>query len=250
MPNCFTCRRPCKTSSVRLHVCEECVGRSEGQYAVTPWTPFERASLHPDVMAEGFNRCFKNSRYTVLWRDVQSPVGDLVHLSIKRNDKHTIHDWRDLQRIKNELLGHEQEAMELYPAESRLIDTANQYHLWCFRGMRAPFGYEAERCVMEDVGKTGGRQRPFEEKPSDLMTEEQWESKRSDYIRKKMTSAGYRGQIQSILDEAADGMCQNPLMYHEPWECEKVKRDAPGTWCATCMAKLLKRLAAEGGVLS
>ncbi len=54
------------------------------------------------------------------------------HLSIKRLDKESIHDWRDLQTIKNMLVGEQYEAIELYPAESRLVDSANQYHLWAF----------------------------------------------------------------------------------------------------------------------
>lgn len=52
------------------------------------------------------------------------------HLSIKRRDKEVIHDWRDLQEIKNLLMGPEREAIEIYPRESRRVDTANQYHLW------------------------------------------------------------------------------------------------------------------------
>jgi hypothetical protein len=54
------------------------------------------------------------------------------HLSIKRLDKEAIHDWRDLQNIKNMLVGEEYEAVEIYPSESRLVDSANQYHLWAF----------------------------------------------------------------------------------------------------------------------
>jgi hypothetical protein len=66
----------------------------------------------------------------------------MVWLSIKRHDKLPIHDWRDLQRIKNELLGPEIEAIELYPAESRVVDTANQFHLWAFpQGVAVPLGW-------------------------------------------------------------------------------------------------------------
>ena len=54
------------------------------------------------------------------------------HLSIKRLDKEPIMDWRDLQDIKNKLVGPEHEAMQLFPAESRCVDSANQYHLWAF----------------------------------------------------------------------------------------------------------------------
>ena len=58
--------------------------------------------------------------------------GEVVWLSIKRLDKDPIHDWRDLQRIKNEVMGEEAEAIEIYPAESRKMDVANQYHLFAF----------------------------------------------------------------------------------------------------------------------
>jgi hypothetical protein len=54
----------------------------------------------------------------------------IMHLSIKRLSRDVIHDWRDLQQIKNMLAGPEYEAIEMYPAESRKVDSANQYHLW------------------------------------------------------------------------------------------------------------------------
>jgi hypothetical protein len=70
------------------------------------------------------------------------------HLSIKRHDKEVIHDWRELQEIKNQVCGFEAEAMELYPAESRLMDHANQYHLYAImthdtdgKYLRVPVGY-------------------------------------------------------------------------------------------------------------
>jgi hypothetical protein len=51
-----------------------------------------------------------------------------------------------MQRIKNELSGTATEAVELYPAESRLADTANQYHLWCVEpGVHFPFGFNDGR---------------------------------------------------------------------------------------------------------
>lgn len=87
---------------------------------------------------------------------------DMVHLSIKRRDRKPIHDWRHLQHIKNELVGPENEAVELYPKESRLMDTANQYHLYVLTDPEKsfPFGYRCERSVTEDsVGKS--KQRKF-----------------------------------------------------------------------------------------
>jgi hypothetical protein len=153
-----------------------------------PWTPFERSDLgHIDpnefatrhsvsievaeqLVAELMrDEIWVNSRYQVnIDRSPPQPEGwpRLIHVSIKRRDKREVHDWRDLQRIKNELIGPEHEALELYPAESRLVDTANQYHLWVFADaeVRAPFGW-TERAVSDadDAKKHGGRQRAFDE---------------------------------------------------------------------------------------
>ena len=72
-----------------------------------------------------------------------------VHLDIRRHDGADCKNWRELQQIKNEIVGPEHEAVELFPAESRLVDTANQYHLWVHVSAeyRFPFGF-AERCVL------------------------------------------------------------------------------------------------------
>lgn len=105
-----------------------------------------------------------NEIYSVaLYRNDAPPPGwpPMIHLSIKRNDREPIHDWRELQGIKNALVGPEHEGVELYPAEGRKVDTANQYHLWvlansadCF-----PFGF-ATRAVSDDTGETRAKQRP------------------------------------------------------------------------------------------
>lgn len=93
---------------------------------------------------------FRNNLYTVWVETMPGLEGKIVltHLSIKRNGREPIHDWRDLQAIKNELCGTETEAVELYPAESRLIDGANQYHLWVLPlGMHWPVGFDGGRQV-------------------------------------------------------------------------------------------------------
>lgn len=64
------------------------------------------------------------------------------HLSIKRRDRGILHDWRILQDIKTAICGAEVEALEIYPAESRVVDTANQYHLFAFPdGEHIPCGW-------------------------------------------------------------------------------------------------------------
>lgn len=109
-------------------------------------------------------KVFLNDLYQVNVAEVV--IFDLpgVHLSIKRRDREIIHDWRHLQQIKNMLVGEECEGFELYPAESRLTDEANQYHLWCFKSDKAriPVGNTA-RFVSgpEEAAKHGAKQRPF-----------------------------------------------------------------------------------------
>jgi hypothetical protein len=128
------------------------------------WTPFVEVqpqlggTMHAGSQ-QGF-RMYQNNVYTVLIEEVDEPVG-MMHLSIRRNDRHWTRDWRHFQRIKNELVGEEREAVELYPAESRLVDAANQYHLWVApEGNGFSFGYQ-EREVEGPVFGVGGRQRPF-----------------------------------------------------------------------------------------
>lgn len=140
------------------------------------WTPFERGAL-PELPEEvrnmdglvGDDEVYLNSRYQVNVRFMgdRNGMGGPVHLSIKKRMKEPHVDWRDMQRIKNELCGPEREAVEVYPAESRLVDTSNQYHLWVMpEGERIPFGF-GDRLVMDndDLDKSsaasGASQREF-----------------------------------------------------------------------------------------
>lgn len=97
---------------------------------------------------------FLNDKYQVSMRIMHADnpeFPDIIHLSIKRLDKEPIHDWRELQAIKNELVDPEIEMWECYPAESNLIDTANQYHLWGFSTFAKliPFGWSEGRKVLD-----------------------------------------------------------------------------------------------------
>lgn len=112
---------------------------------------------------------YMNDRYQVNAQTLDTPfggfVGDVTWLSIKRRDKAPVHDWRDLQAIKNLIVGPEHEGFEIYPAESRLVDTANQYHLWVFLDpkVRLPVGFR-EREVMgaDQAAAIGATQCDFQ----------------------------------------------------------------------------------------
>ena len=85
---------------------------------------------------------------------------------IKRRDREVIRDWRELQAIKNAIVGPEHEGFELYPAESRLVDTANQFHLFVFmdRRVRMPVGFvEREVASTAQARACGATQRELPE---------------------------------------------------------------------------------------
>mgnify|MGYP003626764078 CR=1 FL=1 len=87
---------------------------------------------------------------------------EMIHLSIKRIDREPIMDWRHLQRIKNEILGEDYEAVQLFPKTERLVDTSNQYHLWAIADPKMvwPFGYmDREVIGTMEAEQEGAKQR-------------------------------------------------------------------------------------------
>jgi hypothetical protein len=88
---------------------------------------------------------YENDLYHV---EIDSDSAPFIHLDIHRHDSSPCKNWRHFQQIKNELVGPEHEAVEILPAESRLVDTANQYHLWVHASpkYRLPMGFR-ERFV-------------------------------------------------------------------------------------------------------
>lgn len=131
---------------------ELCVGRLTEQqlialadrYHITP----EEAAEHYGTTGE--DRVFQNDVYQVIVRPAPAYVNHqnfpgLLWLSIRRRDGRPVRSWPDLQEIKNHFLGKEGEAIEVFPAESRKVDAANQFHLFGAHNMRAPFGFPTPR---------------------------------------------------------------------------------------------------------
>jgi len=110
---------------------------------------------------------FMNDIYTVTIRDakVDPSLPPMMHLSVKRTDRNPIdiNHWRILQEIKNMIVGEQHEAVELYPCDSRVIDTANQYHLWVYaqENRPFPFGFFAPKTVTDSKSaeRCGAKQR-------------------------------------------------------------------------------------------
>lgn len=150
--------------------------RNQAGHQARPWEELRHATLPSregmTTIKGSVASCWINDRYQVVREQFESEAfGEtMVYLSIKRRDKRPVRDWRHLQQIKNELIGDECEAFEIFPASSRLVDEANQFHLWGFKSpmTRIPIGF-FERLVTgpEESGAFGGRgvplQREFEE---------------------------------------------------------------------------------------
>lgn len=64
---------------------------------------------------------FKNAEVWLLW--------------VSRLDKDFVRNRQDLMAIKNALVGDDVDAVELFPAESRLSDATNRSALFCFMNL-------------------------------------------------------------------------------------------------------------------
>lgn len=119
------------------------VGLLELEAEDTAWQPMRQIPMSPAVqrahasigMDPADMQTWANDDYEAFVKPLppeDEAAGGLVgiHLSVKRYDRQPCHNWRHLQQIKNEVIGPEREAVELYPAESRIVDNANQFHLW------------------------------------------------------------------------------------------------------------------------
>ena len=125
------------------------------------WPPFDEWELKN---REGDISRYWNSRYSVT---VQRKKQHLMRhkvcvcLNITNADQSAKHDWRDFQRIKNEILGPEWEGIELYPAESRMVDPSNSYLMYCFRD-KLPIGINVRMVFGSEEEGAEAPQRPIE----------------------------------------------------------------------------------------
>jgi hypothetical protein len=151
------------------------------------WQPMERGPLSPDYVRAVYDveldpcrvhfeaQVSDDVRIEVWSNDVYSAVVEYLptewaYITLKRHDRRAVRDWRHLQSIKNEVVGPEREAMEIFPAESRLMDTSNQYHLWVLpEAMTIPVGQRtrevytaADSNAARVAGHGKARQRPFQ----------------------------------------------------------------------------------------
>jgi hypothetical protein len=73
---------------------------------------------------------YKNKIYSA--QVIMSKTGPL--LGIRRHDQSIDVPWVHKQRIKNEIMGEDAQAVEVFPTQDTLVDGANMYWLWIIRG--------------------------------------------------------------------------------------------------------------------
>lgn len=87
-------------------------------------------------------RAFFNDLYSVQLYNVPTDLGLVLHL-IVRAQLGGEPPWRDMQRIKDEILGLEAYAVQVYPRAADVVDQADVYHLWALP-QELPFGLHRE----------------------------------------------------------------------------------------------------------
>jgi hypothetical protein len=113
------------------------------------WLPFAEVPLdkvlaaYPEERREivrasmGDSKMYVNNKYQVTVKRIMDPDDPAqkkiraLQMTINSIDLEPVHDWREIQRIKNAVAGEECEAVQLFPAESRLVDANNSTYLFC-----------------------------------------------------------------------------------------------------------------------
>lgn len=113
---------------------------TEGWNAWVEYDIWSKADLGVVPMS-GLKRFVANGRYSVQFYEQETAWGLVLQLVIRPHSGKPIRSWADMQRIKNELVGGDRTAIEVFPAEKQLVDAANCYHLWVLpEGFALPFG--------------------------------------------------------------------------------------------------------------
>ena len=129
----------------------------------------------PDISDEALDdlisdETWGNDRYTVSVHLLDGDRDGFVELAVHNHNRTPHVPWRHLQQIKNEVLGPDREAVQLFPAEDRLVDTANEYWLYVYpvgkapmRDRRTKVGMDDGRNVAYDMPDGFGRSRQSQE---------------------------------------------------------------------------------------
>ena len=100
-----------------------------------------------------------NDRYTVSGHLLDGKRDGFVEIAVHNHNRTPHVPWRHLQQIKNEVVGPDREAVQLFPAEDRLLDTANEYWIYVYPTGDAPMRKRGVKIGM-DRGRTVSYEMP------------------------------------------------------------------------------------------
>jgi len=105
------------------------------------WSRFEPGPSPVGKVGDAYETWINNLYMVFRCRDEITEWGIVSRIMVRRNDGGTNVPWADMQRVKNEIMGQERLAIQIFPPESDLVDDANIYHLWVMPdGFTMPFG--------------------------------------------------------------------------------------------------------------
>jgi len=87
------------------------------------------------------------------------------YISFSMKDGGHMLDWREIQDMKNQVVGEKHEAVMLFPTDNRCMDTVNQFHLYIIgdEGVEFPVGWQCPKSVTDETdGKADCKQRKLE----------------------------------------------------------------------------------------
>lgn len=99
--------------------------RKSGNWGEWEHITFPRGSAGPG-WASDFTNAFRNQVFSVLWRVLHDRVEHFAVSSLTQERP----TWPEMQRIKDELAGHDRTGVEVYPPHAEIVDQADMYHLW------------------------------------------------------------------------------------------------------------------------
>lgn len=80
-------------------------------------------------------------RYRTQVLECLAPWGTTQHLVVERHDGRDGIPWDDLQELKDECLGTDVLAVELYPPAANVVNEVNRRHLWTVPPAVLPIGF-------------------------------------------------------------------------------------------------------------